>query len=414
MEATKPSVPFLLIDSADDVCYAGDICICGSRGRARTDRLVFCSQCGEAYHEYCAAGITVDEVFFDKALCADAVADAAREDAAAPAPVGPPSGAAAAAAAAAAAGPTGGPLHAPAGRRLSIAKPSSWRCFNCLFCELCQEAEPECDLLVCDKCERGFHIQCVSPSLESVPKGRYLCEDCAQCTMCGSRAPGTTAKAVWKRNYELCSTCYGRERRKRQADNKAKLAECGEDEPSPKKCKRAKKVTSASGIFPAPRDSPDAEDAAAAAEEDLPEAAWGAEHREVGIRRSESDGKRRAQGRPKKKSARRTIRTSPAGTAALPKSPSPESPATALSRAPPDAASGRELSVESGTAGVSTASTSTAGSESAKVELAGRQLEMDSEADVRYRQHETAPASAPQGWVLCCGFPVIVDWRVVG
>jgi len=34
---------------------------------------------------------------------------------------------------------------------------------NCLVCENCFEAEPEESLLMCDKCEKGFHMGCLTP-----------------------------------------------------------------------------------------------------------------------------------------------------------------------------------------------------------------------------------------------------------
>jgi len=38
-----------------------------------------------------------------------------------------------------------------------------WRCAYCTACELCRKSEPEESLLLCDRCERGYHIECLKP-----------------------------------------------------------------------------------------------------------------------------------------------------------------------------------------------------------------------------------------------------------
>ena len=36
-----------------------------------------------------------------------------------------------------------------------------WRCMACLVCERCHIAYPDHELLVCDKCDRGYHMRCL-------------------------------------------------------------------------------------------------------------------------------------------------------------------------------------------------------------------------------------------------------------
>ena len=33
-------------------------------------------------------------------------------------------------------------------------------------------------LLLCDRCELGFHMDCLDPKLESVPDGDWFCSSC--------------------------------------------------------------------------------------------------------------------------------------------------------------------------------------------------------------------------------------------
>ena len=64
------------------------------------------------------------------------------------------------------------------------------------------------DLLLCDVCDRGFHIFCLKPPLEKPPEGRWVCSDCVVCKSCGSHVPGPSSSDKWHRGYSLCSPCY--------------------------------------------------------------------------------------------------------------------------------------------------------------------------------------------------------------
>ena len=52
---------------------------------------------------------------------------------------------------------------------------------NNLPCEICKGNYENDDdrLLVCDKCNNGFHLECLTPSLNSVPKGAWFCPECS-------------------------------------------------------------------------------------------------------------------------------------------------------------------------------------------------------------------------------------------
>lgn len=49
-----------------------------------------------------------------------------------------------------------------------------------LLCELCNGGHHEDQILLCDGCDRGFHMFCLSPPLEKVPAGEWLCPFCLQ------------------------------------------------------------------------------------------------------------------------------------------------------------------------------------------------------------------------------------------
>ncbi|KAI8880179.1 hypothetical protein K501DRAFT_225308 [Backusella circina FSU 941] len=46
------------------------------------------------------------------------------------------------------------------------------------ICEVCQKTENDQDLLLCDGCNRGYHLYCLSPSLPNVPKSDWYCLQC--------------------------------------------------------------------------------------------------------------------------------------------------------------------------------------------------------------------------------------------
>ncbi|CAD8053136.1 unnamed protein product [Paramecium sonneborni] len=49
-----------------------------------------------------------------------------------------------------------------------------------MVCKICQLKTPQDDeqLLLCDKCNCGFHLLCLVPPLESVPKDAWYCQEC--------------------------------------------------------------------------------------------------------------------------------------------------------------------------------------------------------------------------------------------
>ncbi|XP_010525565.1 PREDICTED: histone-lysine N-methyltransferase ATXR6-like [Tarenaya hassleriana] len=47
-------------------------------------------------------------------------------------------------------------------------------------CEECGSGEQPAKLLLCDQCDKGFHLFCLRPILVSVPKGRWFCPSCSK------------------------------------------------------------------------------------------------------------------------------------------------------------------------------------------------------------------------------------------
>lgn len=46
------------------------------------------------------------------------------------------------------------------------------------LCQVCGESKDEDKTLICDLCDRGFHMYCMNPKLKSVPAGEWHCDAC--------------------------------------------------------------------------------------------------------------------------------------------------------------------------------------------------------------------------------------------
>ncbi|VVB13824.1 unnamed protein product [Arabis nemorensis] len=51
--------------------------------------------------------------------------------------------------------------------------------YSDVTCEKCGSGDGDDELLLCDKCDRGFHMKCLRPIMVRVPIGPWLCVDCS-------------------------------------------------------------------------------------------------------------------------------------------------------------------------------------------------------------------------------------------
>ncbi|KAF9972463.1 hypothetical protein BGZ73_004425 [Actinomortierella ambigua] len=67
-----------------------------------------------------------------------------------------------------------------------------WVCNDCKLCSQCEEARDEDTILICDGCDRGWHMACCDPPIKHLPKGDWTCDFCKHCDSCkGAEEPGT-------------------------------------------------------------------------------------------------------------------------------------------------------------------------------------------------------------------------------
>ena len=57
-------------------------------------------------------------------------------------------------------------------------KTAPWLCLECKRCLVCDMSANADDLLICDACDKGFHMECLDPPLSSLPEGRWICPAC--------------------------------------------------------------------------------------------------------------------------------------------------------------------------------------------------------------------------------------------
>lgn len=47
-----------------------------------------------------------------------------------------------------------------------------------LVCEKCKGGHYEDKIILCDRCDKGWHMFCLSPAMEKVPEGEWVCPAC--------------------------------------------------------------------------------------------------------------------------------------------------------------------------------------------------------------------------------------------
>jgi len=130
---------------------------CGSSGAA--DTMLFCVDCGEAYHSFCANA----------------------------------------------------PIFS-----MSTSAVANWRCPNCKVCEITGEVPlDETMLLYCEMCDRACTLTELDPPLSKVPEGLFICGLCIDCTSDTSNCPDKFSEKRkknvkhWSTDPERCFGCGG-------------------------------------------------------------------------------------------------------------------------------------------------------------------------------------------------------------
>ncbi|KAI9597154.1 hypothetical protein BDF19DRAFT_312894 [Syncephalis fuscata] len=78
----------------------------------------------------------------------------------------------------------------------AAVKSYPWQCNDCKTCVVCKEAGDESELLICDGCDRAWHMGCCDPAVKALPEGRWYCGLCARCHSCSLRSRKSHERAM--------------------------------------------------------------------------------------------------------------------------------------------------------------------------------------------------------------------------
>ncbi|XP_022245554.1 histone acetyltransferase KAT6A-like isoform X1 [Limulus polyphemus] len=53
-----------------------------------------------------------------------------------------------------------------------------WQCMYCKTCCMCNDSEDWDTMLICDACDKGFHMKCHVPKVTEEPTGTWICQQC--------------------------------------------------------------------------------------------------------------------------------------------------------------------------------------------------------------------------------------------
>lgn len=75
------------------------------------------------------------------------------------------------------------------------------------FCEVCHQSDREDRMLLCDNCDCGYHMECLTPPMTTVPIEEWYCPGC---TRNNSTRTVTVLiiKEYLKTNYMLCNKLF--------------------------------------------------------------------------------------------------------------------------------------------------------------------------------------------------------------
>ena len=85
---------------------------------------------------------------------------------------------------------------------------NNWKCGDCKDCTICKQSSDDSSLLLCDSCDRGFHLFCLTPPLTTPPSGNWVCNDCVFCISCNSTSPGPLTTSTWQKDFTMCEYVY--------------------------------------------------------------------------------------------------------------------------------------------------------------------------------------------------------------
>lgn len=69
-------------------------------------------------------------------------------------------------------------------KTLNANNGAKWECPDCKKCYVCNMANEENKIIICEMCDIAVHIHCLNPPLQKVPSKSWFCNDCVSCMSC--------------------------------------------------------------------------------------------------------------------------------------------------------------------------------------------------------------------------------------
>eukprot|EP01135_Chromosphaera_perkinsii_P002804 Nk52_evm13s227 gene=Nk52_evmTU13s227 len=92
-----------------------------------------------------------------------------------------------------------------------------WRCGDCKVCQMCRKAGDESQLILCDSCDMGYHLYCLTPALKEAPQGTWTCFSCVSHQAVVARKQKLTDQAESRRGERETRSLKLQESRKGKA-----------------------------------------------------------------------------------------------------------------------------------------------------------------------------------------------------
>lgn len=90
------------------------------------------------------------------------------------------------------------------------AHQSPWQCTNCKVCNICRDSGNADAMLICDLCDKGYHMKCLAPPLNKKPTGllavagNWVCSVCDKNNNNKKEKSPTSLKDLNASNKESC------------------------------------------------------------------------------------------------------------------------------------------------------------------------------------------------------------------
>ncbi|XP_077550013.1 uncharacterized protein LOC144163087 isoform X2 [Haemaphysalis longicornis] len=86
----------------------------------------------------------------------------------------------------------------------AAARLSTWQCVDCKTCSGCNTSADNEELIICDGCDRAYHMVCHRPKLTHRPQRKWLCKACCEGA---KKPPGVKIKTEVDNSVGLPTPC---------------------------------------------------------------------------------------------------------------------------------------------------------------------------------------------------------------